>query len=1613
MNKTLKRALLCVAFVVCLIVAMIPIMSIRTNAEPASINFFINSAPRPVDRGSTRCYTTDASGTLTEIAATSEDYNIKITYPADGTPIMYLKGAYVKNLSNNEASITADNIASKMTIVVEKTATGTVTVGSSTIQADSYIGTLLQWKGGDLVFEGRNDSKLYVATSTTMIDQAVTYKDLNLEIVAGTAFAATSTGDSPTMVTFNGGTANIRTSYLGCNFTNGGDGVNGFTITNDAEVDWSSTNQVFYAPGCANFKIRVESGALYARATTLGKAVASNMPSSGNGILVVNGGVVELTTPTGTGATSLGFGMITVSNYENENGDKLYHIVSGSDADNVSTHNPAGTMSGKQFFRIEPAYSVSVTDGSANVTSAPAGATVTLTPGTVAGKVFDGWSSSDVTVANDNTFTMPAKNVAVTANFIKSAAVKLDGVEYTFSDTNSRYFTTNAAGEITEDGTVDAYNIKLAYNGDMPTVYLKNAFIAADADAIDNHTGNALTINVEAASRITHANAATNTEIENAGTGAAIKTAGNITITGSGLLTTESKNRSGNIIRVTSTFASGTIVKFENANIVFNAPDSKAWNEEGFRGTPAKYVFDGGKVTINTGYLNILANGAATVVEIINDAEVNTKSTGSGFIYAPSGSVVIDGGKLKIDSYNAISSLTKLEIKSGTMEAIIASGNISTLTPDLTAYTNAYAVLGASKAEATEYTGGALTGKFFKVGKAYDVTVTDGTAQSIGAAAATIKAFVGDTVTLTPGTPPAGLVPAGWTVTSDNAIMNGSSFVMPAANVAVKANFGVAGGITIGSTEYTVNKGGAAIYFKTDADGNVTVAGDENDYNLKLEYVDEEGAVPTLYLKGAKVAADIKSNAFSAGSTKIVVLTDSTVSGAISWTNGNLTIEGPGKLALSKTITSTGVALTFKNANIELKTGTSVGLSGKDITFDGGKFVFESTNSLISDWSGDTGPSRTILVTGNAQVTATSANPSAIVLANANASFVVESGYVKLISNGDADGTRETDGWGHTLRGSAIFKIKGGTFEVIGNEFTVYGSSGVKLDLTGNTNYFATCADNVNGTGAVEYTTTDKLTQYNSSFGIKYFKIAPAYTITVNGATASSNKASAGAEITLTPVLPEGKKLDSWTVDAGSTAVTIENNKFVMPAGNVSITANYVDDPLYDGNPLEIGFWFAGYQQMVTRGETYYLITDASGAVTATGATADNYNIKIEYEFGKAPVISLRGAYIKGSYGAIINNNQSSGNLTDAQRADKVVIVVEKELGNATSAVPSGVTADSYLVSYIFLSKGDLEIQGPGKLVMDKAVSGETTINGKIQATGDLTFTNADVQLLCGSLKGANITFDGGKVDVTATGELVISVWQTATTVLVKNDAQVSLTSTDKAAMHIVGADAALQIDSGSLKLKSTATGTNSENAALKMGGGAKFKMNGGTLEISGSVAVVTGDIPMELNGTFDAICANNVDGTGAVAYKDTTLKQYNSSFQLKYFKIQPGTGSSDDDSGNTDSGNTGTHKHSTTKVRGKAASCTADGVKEHYKCSCGKFFEDRAAKKEIKDIDTWKVIKATGHKDTDKDGICETCKKSAQTSDSSFTALWITLLTISAMGMCVTFVYNKKKATK
>lgn len=1600
----MKKKLISLLIALCLIVVMIPILA--NAAEATATVKFAHTTELTVTRGGESKYLKNAAnGTVSE--GTQDDHTVEFVYPTGGVPTIYLRDAYLNSGVYGIESMSND--ADSALIVVEKMATPTAKNGVEGV--DSYLAAPIKWTHGNLEIRGyvgetapTNLADMAKLKLTSIYDgfycsTSVTFKAVDLNMQA-TESGKKGFSSNPILVEFYGGKAVIDSHDIAVYIP--GATAQGLVIDGGADVTLHSVNHnTVYLDG-SSAVINVKDGKLSMTSDKSGyPAVRTTNASS----VLIKKGTLEFNGLTGIDA------LIDLTEYQNAAGENYYHtsyIYQGEPG--VDTREKVHP-SWYSYIKIEPAYAVAVTGGDADVAKAPVGATVTLTPGAApAGQTFDGWTSDDVTVAENEgvyTFTMPAKNVAVSAKYVSKATINLAGTDYTFTDAESVYLKTATDGAIS-NGTATDYNVKLAYDANnVPTVYLNGATVTASGTAL---SGANFAIVTESASKISQ----TGSTADNS---AGIVASGKVTFSGAGRLTVEGVEN--------AIYGSGAEIELNDANVKFNKVSGSTWGDAAFAGSITKLTFNGGTVDIESSYMGLYCTPAVVVND---DAIVNIDAKGSVVVWGGA-TFTVNSGYLKayasVSGYNVFEGVTNITVNGGTFEAYNAKAG-GVLAAEPTLYSGAYAVAGSSKETAAQYTTGNLTDQFFKVGTAYTVTVTNGTAQSIGAAAATTKAFVGDEVALA-ATAPDGQILTNWEVTAGTAAITGNTLTMPAGDVTVKANFGYGASITIGDRDYTVIRGGAAMCFKTDANGNVTDDGNEHNYNMMFVYADTTDAVPTLYLRNAYVATAIKSNTATLAKTAIVVedtasgkvttaegdiSADAYLTGAITWTHGDLEIQGLGKVLITKTITTTGKALSFKNADVELKTGTSVGLSGQNITFDGGKFVFEATNSLISDWNATNPAVYTILVKNDASVSVTSEN-SALVLpyATSASTLTVDSGHLKLASISDA----ETDGYGNTLRiKDTAIKINGGIVEIVGSKSLVYGCTPV-LNLAEYTNYCASYSSSAEGTNLKEFATDTITNHYQNAYAIKYIKIGPAYTVTVNGATASHTKASVGDVITLTPERRAGYKLDSWTVDSGSTPVTIIDNKFTMPAGNVSITANYVVDPNADAEPDEVVFMFAGTKVTVVRGETYYFITKADGTVTAENATADNYNIKIVYERvkDKTPVIYLRGAYIKGSYGSIINNDYSTL-CTDNERASKVTIVVEDELGNATSAVPSTVTADSYLVSYIFLSKGDVEVQGPGKLVIDQAVSGDTTISGNIQAGGDLIFKNADVQLLNGGLKGKNITFDGGKVDATVTGSPVISIWQNPYTVLVKNDAQVSMTSTDKAAMHIVGTDAALQIESGSLLLKSTATGTNSEDAALKISGGAKLKMSGGTLEISGTVTIVTGNIDMELTGNFDAVCANNAEGTGAVDYNLLpALKQYNSSWQLKYIKIQPGTGSGNAGGGNAGGGNTGSHTHSTTKVSGKAASCTADGVKEHYKCSCGKYFEDKAATKEIKDINTWKVIKATGHKDANKDGKCDTCK-AAQTSDSSFNALWITLLTVSTLGLCVTFVYNKKmRATK
>ncbi len=118
---------------------------------------------------------------------------------------------------------------------------------------------------------------------------------------------------------------------------------------------------------------------------------------------------------------------------------KLFSKWSGDDVEfaDVNVTTTTFTMPAKDVTitaNYVEGYNVTVIDGSASPFLAAEGTTVTITPKDIEGKIFTKWTSNDVSFENANeattTFTMPAKAVTITANYV-------DGYNVTVSDGNA------------------------------------------------------------------------------------------------------------------------------------------------------------------------------------------------------------------------------------------------------------------------------------------------------------------------------------------------------------------------------------------------------------------------------------------------------------------------------------------------------------------------------------------------------------------------------------------------------------------------------------------------------------------------------------------------------------------------------------------------------------------------------------------------------------------------------------------------------------------------------------------------------------------------------------------------------------------------------------------------------------------------------------------------------------------------------------------------------------------------------------------------------------------------------------------------------------------------
>ena len=134
--------------------------------------------------------------------------------------------------------------------------------------------------------------------------------------------------------------------------------------------------------------------------------------------------------------------------------------------------------------------------------------------------------------------------------------------------------------------------------------------------------------------------------------------------------------------------------------------------------------------------------------------------------------------------------------------------------------------------------------------------------------------------------------------------------------------------------------------------------------------------------------------------------------------------------------------------------------------------------------------------------------------------------------------------------------VAGSYVAVTDNSSVIYGVAEANSSGVATVNF--TNAIPSNGTLYVVVTRQ----QYQPYFGTINIVGGTQYNITVtqpqHGTISAPSQAYAGSTVTLTATPETGYCLSSWTVKKGNTNITVTNNQFTMPEGDVTVTATFV-----------------------------------------------------------------------------------------------------------------------------------------------------------------------------------------------------------------------------------------------------------------------------------------------------------------------------------------------------------------------------------------------------------------------------------------------------------------------
>lgn len=980
----------------------------------------------------------------------------------------------------------------------------------------------------------------------------------------------------------------------------------------------------------------------------------------------------------------------------------------------------------------------------------------------------------------------------------------IDATSHVFTEdpTTWVYLKTSADGTMTE-GTENDYNIALVVEDDLPVMLLNGATIKHTGTAVEiSTTTSQFVIKTEgSASTITQSTYESVDDSERA----AIRFAKKLVFCGTAKLTVTGANSA---IMAT---ASGSEVLFNGA-VVDVITTNGRWGSAAFArsksGSGGIKTIDvvGGKVFAQAKTYMLMYCGATTVnvdegghLTLQSDSSYinwnkGTYNVNNGYLYAKgkvSPSKDSKTGAITRGYLFASGSTIKI-LEGGTFEA--QNMSTTTVTDDAgTSYVgeifgteptwqknSQYAVLGASKAEAIEYTGGAGSERYFKVGKKTTVSVTDGTAQAYKTSDAVINVIAGDAVTVTAFKE---MRFDGWVVTDapegfalSNTAQSPATFTMPDSDVSLKANLTYATDVILRDTTYTITD--VPAYYTIDENGDI-VSATEADYKIKLAY-DTTVRIPTVYLnlQGTTLSYGTSVIKWDSKNTLAVVTessgtlyqmddivagsgADDTPSndkcGAVT-TSGKVIFRGDYPLVLKGNASgiygnnTTTAELVFEGIDVDVIKANATGKSGgwydntlggsfKGITVNGGQVDLSTTRFIMLS-------NTKITVNGGAKVTSTGNS-----FTYGSFSLDILDGYVYATGSNSGD----------LLKGATITIAENGVLEVVNTN-----AAGKVTSITPKLfeGYYAVWGTAKSNAEAYDVANNGALTK-------AYFKAGKRATITVENGTAKGPYAAAAGEtatviagdaVTLTATVPAVKKFAGWTIneapDGFSFDTTQQTITITAPKGDVSLTGN---------TKTEAAVLLRGEEFLITDVEKYYTTND-SGEIVA--ADKDSYKIKLVYNTDGIPTIYLKNANLTYTESVIEWQSTTETLAIETEGASTLY---------QTKADKSGDGAEGRDEYGAVKTAGKVEFYGDALLTLKANAS---AIYGTNSTTAEIVFKGSNVSVQKLNNEGHNswqdnafgcafkqITFYGGTATVSAT-----RIWSTVgTTVFVDGGAKVSI----------------------------------------------------------------------------------------------------------------------------------------------------------------------------------------------------------------------------------------------